>query len=360
MQTKKPLALVSIALLALILLFGCAQQKPVQTPAGEFNSGHKIVEFDYTTSSGKQKTLAVALWYPTEEMQKKHVYTSRTGPLPNLFGGMAGEAAIDAKISGKGPFPLVVFSHGYGGCGVQSIYFTEELARHGYIVAAPDHNDSLCSSKIGADGLSDKFDLSIFLEPKKWNDTFFLERRDDSKALIDEMLRLNKYPSSDFFGKIDEAKIGASGHSLGGYTAFSLAGGWGSWKDNRIKAALLLSPYLDAHELHSNFSKVDVPVMIQWGALEIGKGKVEQAVFGKIDSQKFLIEVGSAGHLTWTNFACSLYQNVLDCTKNDNRARLINEYSIAFFDKYLKNDPKTAETLSKKEDGLTEYLFEIG
>src|SRR3989344_1901647 len=153
MQAKKHLALISISILFVLLLFGCTQQPTVQTNSGEFNSGHKIIEFDYTTSAGKHKTLTVTLWYPAEEMQQKYAYTSKAGPLSSFFGGMIGETAIGAKISEKGPFPLVIFSHGYGGCGVQSIYFTEELARHGYIVAAPDHNDSLCSSKIGAESL---------------------------------------------------------------------------------------------------------------------------------------------------------------------------------------------------------------
>jgi len=38
--------------------------------------------------------------------------------------------------------PLVLFSHGLGGCALQTIFFTEELARHGYVVAAPDHADA--------------------------------------------------------------------------------------------------------------------------------------------------------------------------------------------------------------------------
>ena len=38
-----------------------------------------------------------------------------------------------------GPYPLVVFSHGNGGMRLQSLFFTEYLASHGYVVIAPDH-----------------------------------------------------------------------------------------------------------------------------------------------------------------------------------------------------------------------------
>jgi hypothetical protein len=36
----------------------------------------------------------------------------------------------------------VVFSRGCTGCGLQSVSFTEELARNGFVVAAPDYTDA--------------------------------------------------------------------------------------------------------------------------------------------------------------------------------------------------------------------------
>lgn len=56
---------------------------------------------------------------------------------------LEGDVSVNGKPSDKGLFPLVIFSHGYGGCGLKSVFFTEEMARHGYVVAAPDHNDAL-------------------------------------------------------------------------------------------------------------------------------------------------------------------------------------------------------------------------
>jgi len=40
--------------------------------------------------------------------------------------------------------PLVLFSHGFGGCAQQSGDLTQALADHGYAVLAPNHKDHAC------------------------------------------------------------------------------------------------------------------------------------------------------------------------------------------------------------------------
>lgn len=85
------------------------------------------VGYSVTTIAG----LRVALWYATLATPASYAYSSR------FFGRVAKDAPPAC-----GPLPLVVFSHGLGGCGTQSLFFTEELARHGYVVAAPDHDDA--------------------------------------------------------------------------------------------------------------------------------------------------------------------------------------------------------------------------
>jgi Platelet-activating factor acetylhydrolase, isoform II len=79
----------------------------------------------------------VALWYPTTAQPGSYSYSSR-------FSSTLAFNASPGLVCGK-KVPLVVFSHGDLGCGLQSVAITEELARHGYVVAAPDHADaSLC------------------------------------------------------------------------------------------------------------------------------------------------------------------------------------------------------------------------
>ena len=68
------------------------------------------------------------MWYPTADPETIFAYSR----------DMTRTLAKDGTPLGtSSPFPLVVFAHGLTGCGTQSIFFTETLARHGYVVVAP-------------------------------------------------------------------------------------------------------------------------------------------------------------------------------------------------------------------------------
>src|SRR5436853_1758628 len=45
--------------------------------------------------------------------------------------------------------PIIVFSHGFGGCATQSRFLTEALAERGYWVFAPNHKDAGCGQRSG-------------------------------------------------------------------------------------------------------------------------------------------------------------------------------------------------------------------
>src|SRR5438874_8114140 len=50
-----------------------------------------------------------------------------------------------SALSNKG-YPLILFSHGFGGCNTQSIFLMEALAHSGYLVLAPNHKDASCGT----------------------------------------------------------------------------------------------------------------------------------------------------------------------------------------------------------------------
>src|SRR3954470_9445885 len=45
--------------------------------------------------------------------------------------------------------PLILFSHGFGGCAQQSNTLTQSLADAGYAVLAPNHKDEGCERYLG-------------------------------------------------------------------------------------------------------------------------------------------------------------------------------------------------------------------
>src|SRR6185295_5960136 len=108
-----------------------------------------------------------------------------------------------------GRFPLVLFSHGNGGIRFQSFFFAAHLASHGFIVATPDHHgNTFVDALLGV------------VDPAS-----AANRPRDLSFLIDEFESFDVEPGNFLAGGIDPARIGVSGHSFGGYTAFAIAGG---------------------------------------------------------------------------------------------------------------------------------------
>src|SRR4030095_13726846 len=120
----------------------------------------------------------MAVWYPTAAAEKPFPYTRSNN-------GFIGSVACDAPPAACPRVPLVLFSHGLGGCGLQTLFLTEELARHGYVVAAPDHADS-ATCRMGREDLrlrNMRTDQS-FIDPKAWNDESERGRLEDLRAAI--------------------------------------------------------------------------------------------------------------------------------------------------------------------------------
>lgn len=290
----------------------------------------------YTVTKINGRT--VSIWYPTEEQTHTYAYSN----------DFSSSLAVDAEPSTCTTYPLVVFSHGLGGCKTQTTFFTEELARSGYIVAAPDHKDALCGTSGAPVDLTTD---ASFLEPDAWSDTSEIDRRNDMTAVISGMLS-----SGTFKKSIDRNNIGIAGHSLGGYTALGLAGGWNSWRDSRIKAVLAMSPYAMPFIAHDTLKNIRIPVMYQGAMFDIGitpSLKGPDGAYAHTPSPAYYVELIGGTHFEWTNLLCAGKKTSAECISGNTNAQLINRYGIAFFDTYLKG--RSSAVLTSKQ-GLAEYL----
>jgi predicted dienelactone hydrolase len=251
---------------------------------------------------------------------------------------IAGRDVAVWKPAGPAPergYPVVVFSHGYTGCNTQSVFLMEALARAGYLVLAPNHKDATCGTARGGwfpgKGLT-KRPQEPFRDASKWSDETYKDRATDIEAVLDTVLR-----KTEFEGVLlDRDRIGIAGHSLGGYTALGLAGGWPSWKDGRIKAVLALSPHCSPFVLNKTLGQMDVPVMYQGGTRDFGETSLVKRAGGAYDMSsppKYYVELNGAGHFAWTDLN-RRYQEVIDA------------YSVAFFDRYLKCQPEALARLA--------------
>ena len=209
--------------------------------------------------------------------------------------------AIEYPTRG-GPYPVIVFSHGYGSSSEGYIALTEYWASHGYVVIKPSHADANALRKILAQRreerrqqieklrASGKSRRDIAKEeaqkpeqdigeslwasqtPADWQNRVL-----DIKLILDSLNALQqKYP--ELQGKMDTSKIGMAGHSYGAFTTMQLTGATstklaGNFADPRIKAAIAMSPQGlgDQYGLtEQSWTNVKTPILYMTGSLDRG------------------------------------------------------------------------------------------
>lgn len=262
----------------------------------------------------------IAVWYPAAR--------ETTGPRTNAV----------AIATCKTGWPLVLFSHGYAGCDEQATYITESIARHGYVVAAPNHRDAICGlparKRMPAPPGSQR--PSFFL-PARWSPAAWRGRMLDLR----QTLRLVR-SDAELGPAVDTSRIGLMGHSLGGYTVLGMAGGWPDWRLPGVRAVLAFAPYVLPYLDHKRLGDLRAPVMYQVGALDFGITPAVVRAGGAFDASpapKVLLEIPDAGHLLWTGWPCRDEADVAACLAHVATARQVDAFALAFLDRYLKGAP---------------------
>jgi dienelactone hydrolase len=122
-----------------------------------------------------------------------------------------------------GPYPLIVFAHGYGSAPDDYAPVLERWAAAGYVVAAP------------------RFPLTRSDAPGGPDLADFANQPADMSFVIAEMLYGSRSPGpGPWAGVVDRRHIGAAGHSLGGVTTLGLVADT-CCRDRRVDAAVVMS-----------------------------------------------------------------------------------------------------------------------
>lgn len=294
----------------------------------------------YFHDDSRNRNLTTEVWFPAKitDNARKEVY----------YGLIEGNAYRYAeKSNSAAPYPLIVFSHGNQGVRVQSIFYTEYLASHGYVVAAPDHQYNTLwdydESQMG---------MSAFDRPK------------DVSFIIDMVFELSASGDEFLSGMIDTKRVGVTGHSYGGYTALASAGGKLGGdidlSDSRISASVPLAPGIFAFFGEDGIANITIPTMIIGGSADITVPFDEEdlPIFNALNSPAYLIEIMGAGHFSFTDicgldFLYDVVGNVIDdgCGPDnipyEEVHKVTNIFATAFFGKYLKGDARYEEYLSR-------------
>ena len=398
--------------LAVIAAAGCASTKssttsttaettaeattPSLTYAG--SGTHAVGYREFTTTGAQEQPLTVRAWYPARRPDDKQPATI-TYVAPNKFDEQISPGteitSIGAALPDAQPdqtdeaYPLVVFSHGYALSPIVYSTLVEHVASQGYIVLAPEHNESF-------DGSLTEF----------WKE--LIDRPVDIHRTIDYAEQLTK-SGEPLAGLIDMANVAVVGHSYGGYTALAAAGArfdfaayttrcaaltaddplnffcapipnesdmavragldevpsglWPSFGDPRVTAAISMAG--DAYPFDQRgLAELGVPIMAMGGTIDDGTPYTWGAklTYDHVGSEnKTLISFPGAGHflfvdpcenLPWVEN--SVYRDAIctDAVWDTRPLDIVTHYTTAFLRDTLDADPEARATLTGQQPDL--------
>lgn len=255
--------------------------------------------------------------------------------------------------TGKGPFPVIIFSHGLGGSRDGYEYLGRYWAGHGYVSVHVQHlgSDSSVWQGVPADEVKQALDKAV-VNPQNIHN-----RPLDVTFAIDQVVKLNE-EDSVFKGRLDLDHIGMAGHSFGSFTTLAIAGqvfanplgGPLSWADSRVKAAIPMSPSVprNKNRLDESFSKIKIPCFHMTGTLDdspVGNTKAAERrlPFDHINgADQFLLTFNGGDHMVFSGRLAGEAAREKDPVFQN----LVCLGSTAFWDAYLKDDGKAKEWLT--------------
>ncbi len=191
------------------------------------------VRSDVFTDAARDRVLPVELWYPATDAYAGQDLADPTRDRYEVLPGLPAvtQDAVRDATPRAGRWPLVVFSHGYGGHRRQSTFLCTHLASHGYVVVAPDHTGNTTADEM-ADLLAAQTGGPV-REPAAILREFVGKRPADAVFVVDQVLA----GAGDLAALVDRRRVAVAGHSFGGWTSLVTAA-----RDARIRAALPLAP----------------------------------------------------------------------------------------------------------------------
>ena len=257
--------------LALLLWFSVSVFIPhavpvvsLPVPSGKHDVGTQI--FQWADSSraewftGEDSTdlrkIMVQIWYPTQKNKNKlrspyidniDLRVKAIGAAGGFPGWLSGHMNLikthsylmGEPLSAQGPYPLLILSHGLTGMRQIHTSLIENLASHGYVVAAVDHPYD-CNLTVFQDGTVANYRSDITGHPDSVN----IRKMQLSTRVNDIVFVLEKiselHSSSSLGEIINLSKVGVLGHSYGGATAIN-----STFNDSRFRACLALDGWMN-------------------------------------------------------------------------------------------------------------------
>ncbi len=340
-------------------------------PTGEYNIGTTTFELTdqnrnetFTADPDDFRRILIQAWYPADDVtglnRAPYLYNpsafttgiQRAWGLPSIivshFSLTVTHSYEDAPLSdAEATFPVLIFSHGYGGVIMQNTVLMEELASHGYVVFSIAHPyEAVVTAFPNGDVIyeddKDTFD-NIGSSLDIWaNDTLFL---------VDQLeITSNPDIPNIFWGKLDFSRIGALGHSFGGTTAEQVC-----LADSRLQAGISFD---SPHGNLARTANMTKPFMLLFGP-DYGNPELNDTVFTHSESTCYGLYVDGTRHYNfgdmniWTSLLRSF--GLLGSIDGYRMLEILTEYVVAFFDTHLMGD--TSSLLDGPSTAYPEVTF---
>lgn len=193
-------------------------------------------------------------------------------------------ATTSAVASDDGPFPILLFSHGYSGFPEQSANLVTHLASWGTVVIAPDHVERSLGGMLGtaAEGVAKSNDPDVL------------------SAALDALIAEADTPGSVIEGLVDAERVAVGGHSAGAGAAYRTAisepriDGFISYS---VGGDRLLNP-----EDGSAAVLPSVPGVVMAGAEDLTIPVASsKGLFDAMTGPKGYVEIAESGHLVFAD-----------------------------------------------------------
>jgi len=213
-----------------------------------------------------------------------------------------------------GPFPLVIFGHGFAVTPALYAPMLQSWARAGYVVAAP----VFPLENADAPGGPDEADLT--------------NQPADMSFVISEMLAAARAGAGPFSGLIDSSQIAVTGQSDGGDTALAVAYD-PTYRDPRVGAAVILSGAEIPGIGGFTFPAGSPPLLATQGTADTeNPPSATNAFFNVAPRPKYLLRLFGAEHLP-------------PYSDQQPQLTIVERVSIAFLDGYLKHRPEALQRI---------------
>ena len=325
----------------------------------------------FTAKPQDRREVMVQIWYPAKSNSsaQRAPYLqdgSVLAPVARLLGlpgwflthlkyAMTNAMPAAPMADGPAAFPVLIFSHGRGGVRQHNMFQVEHLVSHGYIVAAIDHPHA-ASGVDFPDGRRVNYDPRM--SDRRFQDRVLPFLAQDVSFTLNQLEAVNRSdPAGILTGRLDLQRSGIFGVSLGGAIAAEAC-----LRDARLRACLPMDVYMPADVVREGLAQPTMWIsrdaatmrLEGWGQQDIVETQTTmRSVFRRLPGEGYLLLVWGMFHQNLSDFPYFVAFPLdvwlgLDGPIGGRRAHgIINAYSLAFFDRYLKND--TAQPLLAPE-----------